>query len=370
MNPSLTIAIIGGGVAGLGPAWQLAKQGHDVHLFERHQVGSGASGRAAGMLAPTSEVTFEEEDLLRLGQRSQKLYPDWLTDLQDLSDIDLDHRQSGTLIVAIDRDDAEALEHLYRYHRRLELPVERLVGDEARQREPGLSPRVHYALDIPRDRPLDPAAMVRAMAQAFRARGGHLHEGQSVEGLLMGDDGVQGLRLADGEVHRAPIVLVAAGAWSPQLQGLPDDALPHLRPIRGQMIVVDQGDPPLVQRIIRAPDAYLVPRSDGRLLIGSTMEERGFDDRLTAGGLRDILDGAWEAVPGIYDAPVLDSWVGFRPMTLANRPVIGPSTVDGLYLSVGHGRNGILLTPITAYGLTECITTGEIPDYLRPFQLN
>ena len=368
-TPSKDIAVIGGGIAGLGPAWQLSAQGHRVHLFERHHVGCGASGRAAGMLAPTSEVTFEEEPLLRLGQRSQSLYEQWLDALNRHSDIDLDHRQPGTLIVAIDRDDAEALEHLYQYHQRLDLPVERLVGDEARRREPGLSPRIHYALDIPRDRPLDPRAMVRAMAQAFQASGGTLHEHCPVDAIMTDDGGVSGLRLEDGTTHRAQAIVLAAGAWSPQIDGLPDGALPHLRPVRGQMVVVDQGDAPLVQRIIRAPDAYLVPRSDGRLLIGSTMEERGFDERLTAGGLRDILDGAWEAVPAIYDAPIIDQWVGFRPMTLANQPVIGPSPIDGLFLSLGHGRNGILLTPVTAYGLAHCVSTGEIPDYLTDFQL-
>lgn len=368
MNPS--IAIIGGGVAGLGPAWQLAQRGWHVEIFERHQPGAGASTRAAGMLAPTSEVSFEEEDLLALGQHSLTLFPKLVADLERSTGVDLDLRRQGTLVVAVDRDDAEALEHLHHYHQRLELPVERLVGDAARKREPGLSPNIHYALYSPQDLQVDPVALVSALAQAAEKAGAIIHCDCPVDAIDVGEDNaVQGLRTAAGDVHEFSHILIAAGAWSPQIKGLPKGAMPHIRPVRGQMICVELGDPPLIEHVIRGPDAYLVPKSDGRLLIGATMEERGLDARMTAGGIYDILDGAWEVVPGIYDAPIIDMWTGFRPLTLANKPVIGPSTVDGLYLAVGHGRNGILLTAATAYGLAEYIDTASLPDDLIPFQL-
>lgn len=364
-----SIAVIGGGIAGLGPAWRLALRGWDVHLFERHQIGHGASTKAAGMLAPTSEVTFEEEDLLRLGQISLTAYPQWVEELTQATDADLDYRTDGTLIVAVDRDDAEALEHLYQYHQRLQLPVERLLGREARKLEPGLSPTINYALFSPHDHRIDPVAMVHAMADALRAAGGTIHEQVGIAELRLDDQGIREVVTDDGDALAFATVLIAAGPWSPQIAGLPKGALPRLRPVRGQVVCVELGRPPLLSHVLRAPDAYLVPRSDGRLIIGSTMEERGFDPRLTAGGLFEILRGAWEALPGIYDAPILDTWTGFRPLTLANRPVLGPSTVDGLYLSTGHGRNGILLTPVSAYGLAELIDTGELPDHLLPFQL-
>ena len=366
MTTPQTIGIIGGGVAGLGPAWQLATRGWNVHLFERDTIGSGASRRAAGMLAPTSEVTFEEKQLLRIGQQSLQMYPDWIDELTAISGVDVDYRREGTLIVAVDRDDAEALEHLYQYHQRLGLDVERLVGDDARQLEPGLSPNIHYALFTPHDHQVDPIRLIDALGKAFVAAGGHLHEDTEVAGVELGDDGVRAIRLDDSTAIDTEAAVVAAGAWSPRLDGI-DDVLPHIRPVRGQMLAVELGSPPIIDRVVRAPDAYLVPKSDGRLLIGSTMEERGFDERLTAGGLFDILEGAWEAVPGIYDAPVVDTWTGFRPLTLANQPVIGPTAIDGLFLSVGHGRNGILLSAATGYGLAEAIDTGHIPDYLRPF---
>ncbi len=367
MSTDHTIAIIGGGVAGLGPAWQLARRGFSVTLFERDHVGSGASRRAAGMLAPTSEVTFEEEELLELGQQSLSMYPQWVEELVDASGLDIGYRRDGTLIVAIDRDDAEALEHLHRYHRRLDLPAERLLGDEAHKIEPGLSPKINYALHIPQDHQLDPIKMVEALRKAFTDAGGTLCENTPVSGVVIDDRRVQGLRLDDGQKVEADRVVAAAGAWSGQLEGIPEGVLPHIRPVRGQMLVVELGEPPIIEHVIRAPDAYLVPKEDGRLLIGSTMEERGFDPRLTAGGLYDILEGAWEAVPGIYDAHIIDTWTGFRPITLANQPVIGPTSIDGLFLSVGHGRNGIVLTPATAYGLAETIATGEAPGYLESF---
>lgn len=367
MNSNRHIAVIGGGVAGLGVAWQLAERGWYVDLFERDHPGAGASSRAAGMLAPTSEVTFEEQQLLRFGQHSLQMYPRWVRELTEATGADLDYRREGTLIVAVDRDDAEALERLLQYHRRLELPVQRLVGDEIYELEPGLSPSVNYALFTPGDHQIDPAVMIEAIAEAFVAAGGRLHNQSPVSSVVVDDSSVEGIRLEDDSMVETPRVIVAAGAYTRRIDGLPDSVMPHVRPVRGQMIAVQAGDSPLIEHVVRAPDAYLVPKSDGRVLVGSTMEERGFDARPTAGGLFEILEGAREAVPAIDDAPVLDIWTGFRPVTLANEPVIGPTAVDGLYLSVGHGRNGILLTPATAYGLAEAIDTGQPPEYLRDF---
>ena len=363
-----TIAIIGAGVAGLGPAWQLALRGWEVHLFEAHKVGSGASTKAAGMLAPTAEVTFEEEDLLHLGQQSLELYPRWAGELEETTGIDLDYRREGTLMVAIDRDDAEALQHIYNYHQRLGLPVERLLGEEARRREPGLDPSVHFALFSPHDHQIDPVKMITALRLAFLDAGGQLYEESPVAEVVIRDAEVRGLTLVGGEAIEFPNILVAAGAWSRKIAGIPDGILPHIRPVRGQMISVALGEPPLTGHVIRAPDAYLVPKSDGRLLIGATMEERGFDLRHTAGGVLDLLTGAWEALPGIYDAPILDMWTGLRPITLTNTPVIGTTEIDGLHLCVGHGRNGILLAPITAYGLAQWLDEGSAFTSLQPFE--
>lgn len=324
---------------------------------------------AAGMLAPTAEANFQEEELLNLERESLSLYPDFVAELEEASGQKLGYRTEGTLIVAVDRDDAEAIEHYYQFYRRLDLEAHRLVGPAIHELEPGLSPTINYALFLPRDHQIDPICLVQALAKAFVRAGGYLYEDSPVEAVLLHENEreIRGLRLMSGEEYFAPHLLLAAGAWSRKIPGIPSSVLPHIRPIRGQMIAIESGDPPLIEHVVRAPDAYLVPKSDGRLLIGSTMEERGFDPRLTAGGLMDLLEGAWEAVPGIYDAHIIDTWTGFRPMTLANKPVLGTTALKGLHLSVGHGRNGIMLAPVTAYGLAKAIDCGQPPRVLATF---
>ncbi len=360
------IAIIGAGVAGLGVGWKLAQAGYDVTIFERDTAGSGASYAAAGMLAPTAEVTFEEEALLHLGQHSLAMYPDFVAELEQASGVDVDYRTDGTLMVALDRDDAEALDHVHDYHRELGLAVEKLDAEQARELEPGLVPGLHSALLIRSDHQVDPRRLTRALAEAFRRVGGRLREGCAV-GRVELDERVQAVVTDAGERVDCDTLVVAAGAWTRQLEGIPADVLPRVRPVRGQMLAVDLGDPALCRHVIRAPDAYLVPKSDGRLIVGATSEEMGFDPELTAGGVFELLRGAWETLPGIYDQHLLDMWTGFRPVSLDNLPVIGPTGVDGLWLATGHGRNGILLTPVTATCLADAIMAGEIGDTLQDF---
>ncbi len=366
MTKNRRIAVIGAGIAGLGPAWQLARRGWDVEVFEAGTLGAGATSKAGGMLAPTAEATYEEEELLALELESLHAYPRWIDELQSAADVDVDYRTEGTLIVAIDRDDAEALDRLHDYHQRLGLTAERLDRSQALELEPGLSPRIHRALRVTSDVQVDPAAMLNALAVAVTRQGGTIHEECPVEALDI-DDALRGLILKDGRRLPFDHVLLATGAWTPQIGGIPEGVLPHVRPVRGQMLCLGLGDPPLLRHVLRAPDAYLIPKSDGRLLVGATMEERGFDPHPTAGGFMDLLVGAWEALPGVYDAPVLDTWVGFRPITLSNHPTLGPTDIEGLYLSVGHGRNGILLAPTTAYELASWIDSGEPPEILRSF---
>jgi glycine oxidase len=191
--------------------------------------------------------------------------------------------------------------------------------------------------------------LVSALKHACLKAGVSIQEGVGVASVQVENDRVHGVIMDDARTLNAHRVLLAAGAWTRSIKGITRRAVPHIRPIRGQMIALDMGTNPLCEHVIRAPDAYLVPKSDGRLIIGATMEEMGFDPRPTAGGLFELLRGAWETMPGVYDVPVLDTWVGFRPMTLNNLPVLGPSPhVDGLWFATGHGRNGILLTAITA----------------------
>lgn len=367
MIQSCDFAIIGAGVAGLGVGWKLAQAGMKVAIFERDTAGSGASHAAAGMLAPTSEVAFQEDDLLHLGLRSLALYPDFAAELQQASGVDVGLRQEGTLMVALDADDARKLDHLHQYRLSLGLRAEKLDAHQVRELEPGLVPSVHSALHVPTDHQVDPQLLIQALARAFQAAGGQLFEHTPVERVLVEGERVRGIRTASGDTVACAKVLVAAGAWTRALQGLPPGVLPHIRPVRGQMLSVALGTPALCRHVIRAPDAYLVPKASGRLIIGGTMEERGFDDQPTAGGIFELLRAAWETLPGIYDQHLLQTWVGFRPVSLNNLPLLGPTKVDGLWLAAGHGRNGILLTPITATAVSQAILSGTPPDILRGF---
>ena len=364
-----SIVIIGGGVVGLGVGWQLASRGWRVTLCERDVVGAGASTAAAGMLAPTAEVNFEEEALLRLNHASRELYPDFVRELEAEAGVDVDYRTDGTLVVGLDRDDSEALERLLVYQHSLGLHAERLSGEAAREREPGLSPNVHSAVWCPGDHQVDPVLLIKALRVALEQRAGLIREQTEVEEVLLDGGVARGVRLVGGEVIEADRVLVAAGAWVKTLGGLSARQKPRIRPVRGQMLALRMPDgQPTCTHVVRSPDAYIVPKSDGRLIIGATMEERGFDANLTAGGVFELLRGAWEAVPGTYDLDLIGMWTGFRPMTLSNDPVLGPSrSIEQLWFGAGHGRNGILLTPLTARLLARSIDEDRILPELEEF---
>lgn len=362
------VIVVGAGVAGLGVAWQLAGLGERVLVLEREHAGSGASGAAAGMLAPTSEVHFEEHALLHLGQRSLAMYPEFLQELERASGLDVDHRTHGTLVVGLDGDDTAALKHLYAYQQGLGLDVQWCTDTQARAIEPALSPNVHSAVFCATDHQVDPALLVKSLERACSQAGASILKGAGVDAITVVAERVQGVVLQDGRALRARRVLLAAGAWTRSIQGITRRAMPHIRPIRGQMIALDMGAQPLCEHVVRAPDAYLVPKSDGRLLVGATMEEMGFDARPTAGGQFELLRGAWETMPGVYDMPILDTWVGFRPMSLNNLPVLGPSPhVQGLWFATGHGRNGILLAAITATQVARAMVGQPYDEAIESF---
>ncbi|MEM1348864.1 MAG: glycine oxidase ThiO, partial [Myxococcota bacterium] len=374
MTTPNSILVLGAGVVGMSVGWRLAQAGVRVTVVDRGAAGAGASTAAAGMLAPTAEVTFEEEELLALNQASRTMYPDFVAEVQAAADLDIDYRSEGTLVVGLDRDDTEALDHLLVYQQALGLEAERLSGAEAAEREPALSPSVHSAVWCPSDHQVDPRLLVRALKRACTHAGAVVLEHTEVTEVV--HDGARAcgvhVRYATGleEILTADCVLVATGAWTRALGGLERRQKPHVRPVRGQMLALKMPDASFCTHVVRAPDAYLVPKSDGRMIVGATMEEMGFDTRLTAGGVFELLRGAWETMPGVYDMPIVETWTGFRPMTLSNTPVLGPSPhLDALWFATGHGRNGILLTPITGALMSEAILEGRVPEVLRPFQM-
>lgn len=369
------VIIVGGGVIGLGIGWQLAKAGCAVSIYERNQAGRAASWAAAGMLAPHAEVHFEERELLQLGVQSCRMYPEWVAELETDSQMGAGYRAEGTLIVGVDRDDARELEHLYESQKLLDLKVEWITGIEAREIEPLLSPKITAAIWSKDDHQVDNRAMVEALIEAFRQADGRLHEETPVDKIEIVNGKAEGIWVK-GNLEEADVIVLAAGCWSSDINGLPKAVQPPVRPVKGQMLALQMEEGIVLEKVIRAPrakyptDVYLVPKDDGRLVIGATSEEMGFDTRLTAGGLFELLRGTWEAVPGIYDLPVIETWAGLRPGSRDNAPILGETGVENLIMATGHYRNGILLTPITARDIASLILTGETPETIAPFKLS
>jgi glycine oxidase len=321
------------------------------------------------MLAAGLEAEPGEETLLALNRESQAMWPDFAAELEAASGIAVGLRREGMMMLALNRDDLARLRFTYDFQRSLGIDLEWLGVREARALEPHVTPNLAGAMLSRHDHQVDNRLLVAALARAFVAAGGILREDTPVEAIESAAGRVAGLR-AGGEAHRADIVVLAAGAWSGDIGGIAPVHRPPVRPVKGQMLAVRMNpEAPLLRHVVWAPKSYLVPRGDGRLVIGGTVEERGFDTDLTAGGVLAILDGAWRAVPGIEDLPIVELWTGFRPGSRDDAPILGESGLPGLILATGHYRNGILLTPVTARAITHLVLTGASEAAIGPFAL-
>jgi glycine oxidase len=357
------LVVVGAGIIGLAIAWRASERGLGVTVLERDTVGSGASHVAAGMLAPVAEVEFGEAGrrLLGLGLRSAELWPAFAQELEAAAGLDVGLMRTGTLLVARDADEARELERQLTFRESLGLRVERLRPSEAREREPALAPTVRLALHAPDDHSVDPRLALAALRQACLSAGVELRERTAVSRIELEADRVAAVTLAGGERLPARTVVVAAGSWSERVAGLADEARVPVRPVKGQILRLrDPGGPGLLGRAIRFDGGYVVPRADGRYVLGGTVEERGFEPLPTVGGVYEMLRNAGELVPGISELEIEELSVGFRPGTPDNGPAIGPGAVDGLLWATGHYRNGILLAPLTAE-IVVALLEGEQP---------
>lgn len=363
------VAIIGGGVMGLGIGWRLASAGCAVDVFERSAAGHGASWAAAGMLAAGVEAEPGEIPLLALNRTSLRRWPDFAAELQAASGIDVELRTEGTLALALSGDDLRQLRFTYEFQRSLGIALEWLTAAEARRREPHLAPGLAAAVLSAGDYQVNNRRLGEALAVAFRNAGGQLHENATVQALETEGGRVSGVRLAERS-HGADVVVLAAGAWSREIAGIPAEAMPPVRPVKGQLLALRMdAAAPLIRHVVWAPGVYLVPRRDGRLILGATVEERGFDETLTAGATLTLLEAAWRALPAIDELPIDEMWAGFRPGSPDDAPILGRCAVEGLVLATGHHRNGILLTPVTSDEISRCILTGEASATIAPFSL-
>jgi glycine oxidase len=363
------VVIIGAGVVGLGVGWRLASRAA-VTIFDRGKAGGGASDAAAGMLAACCEAEPGEEALVALGREAQARWPAFAAELLRSSGVDVELREEGTLVLALTADDQTEIAHRLEFQRQLDLPLEWLSAAQTRAREPHLAGKIAGSLFSPQDHQVDNRKLTQALRIAAEAADVSIREQHPVKEIIVQGGRARGVVLDDGTIAAADIVVLAAGAWSRGIGGLPPDRRPPVRPVKGQMLALRMdAKAPLLSHVLWAPGAYLVPRRDGRLIVGATVEEKGFDQTITAGGLLTLLEAAWRAVPAVEELPVQEIWVGHRPGSRDDAPILGPGPLEGLFYATGHHRNGILLAPVTADAMARLILDDVVEPAIKPFGL-
>ncbi|MEZ5076587.1 MAG: glycine oxidase ThiO [Solirubrobacterales bacterium] len=358
---SYDAVIVGGGVIGLACAWRAAQRGARVAVLERAEPPAGATDVAAGMLAPVSELSFGEPELLELTLASAALYPGFVAELEAASGRSVGFLRRGALHVALDRDEAAQLRRVHDLQRSLGLEAEWLAPRRCRELEPGLTPSFNGGVFAAGEASVDPRALARALAIALAEAGGELRSGCEVVGGVFEGERLAGVRTAAGEELRAGTVVLAAGAWSGAIEWLPAATRPPVRPVKGEVVELRSrdGEAPC-ERIVCSERVYLAPRDDGRLIVGATQEERGFDTAVTAGGVHELLREAYRLLPEVAELELVGAIAGLRPGTPDNLPRVGPGEIEGLLLATGHFRNGILLAPLAAETLVAHLVGAEV----------
>lgn len=358
--------IAGGGMVGLACAWRAAQRGLRVCVLERGRAGRGASDVAAGMLAPVGEAAWGEESLLALGLASHALWPEFAAELEREGGLPVGYAEVGALHVALDRDELGELRRQHDLHLEHDLSSEWLDAAECRRLEPGLTPRVAGGVLAPHEGVADPRRLCAALLAALRERGVEVREGAEVVAAEFGEPVT--VRTADGSELSGSVLLLATGCHSGSAEWLPAEARPPVRPVMGEVLTLRprEGQTP-AERIIVGDRLYMVPRPDGRLLVGATVEERGFDTTVTAGGVFELLRESYRTLPDVAEMEFVESRAGLRPGSPDNAPLIGPGAVPGLLMATGHYRNGVLLSPVTSAAVSALLAGEPSPFDLEPF---
>jgi len=355
--------VVGGGIIGGSVAYFLARDGWQVTLLERDQIGVGASGAAAGMLAPYAEAE-ESGTHLELARQSLRKFPSLVEDLRARSGIDPELQHSGTLRVAFDETARAELVRRREWMEGVGAAVEWLEGSELRRQEPAVSPSAVAALLSPEEGQVHSPRLTAAFIAAAQTLGAEVRAGLPVTGLRCSDGQVHGVQTPAGPVE-GDVTVICGGAWTPQITTELGVELP-VRPIRGQIVLLRPAAP-LSRRIIWGPGVYLVPRADGSLVVGSTMEDVGFDCRPTAAGVARLLPAAMAVLPALAESTVVQAWAGLRPGSPDHQPLVGPLPGwRGVIVATGHHRNGILLSAITGELVAQLTREGKPPAALAP----
>ncbi len=359
------IVVIGGGIIGLAIARRLCQSGSAVTVLEQHRTGRGASWAAAGMLAPHCE--FDEPDpYFILCRAGLERYAGFVESLREETGRPIDYNATGMIYPALSGGEQARLETRYERHRRNGVSVEKLTIREARRLEPNLSNRIRMALRYPNDHQVENRDVVTALAQSVRLCGGVIYEGVTARKIVLDGNRVAGVDTTEG-LWNTPTVVNAMGCRARYLEGIAAVHRIPIRPVRGQILALRTGAATPFKHTIYTGGVYLVPRSDGRLIIGATVEEAGFRDEVTLGGVMQLFRSALELGPGLKSWPLDSTWSGLRPVARDGWPVIGAMGTPGLYAASGHGRNGILLAPLTGDLIAEAILHDRVPPIMRPF---
>jgi glycine oxidase len=361
-DKSFDVVVVGAGVIGLACAWRAAQAGARVLVLDRSDPPDGATHVAAGMLAPVGELQFREEALLEMTLASAAAYPDFVAELEAATGLATGYARTGALHVALDRDEAGELRRRHELQLSRGLDAEWLGPRACRRLEPGLAPSFHGGVHVAGEAAVDPRALCAALSSAIEAPGGEVRLGVEIEELLIDGEVIRGVRSTTGGKLIAPAVVVATGCWSGEAEWLPPKARPPVRPVKGQILELrGSSTDPVCERIVASERVYLVPRPDGRLVVGATVEERGFDTTVTAGGIHELLREAYRLLPDVAELELVEAAAGLRPGTPDNLPLIGRGPFDGLLLATGHFRNGVLLAPLTGEAIASLLAGAEPP---------
>jgi glycine oxidase len=357
MSQNPDVLVIGGGIVGSAIAWRLAKDGLSVTLLEKGEIGREASWAAGGMLTPVHLADYPPA-LVDLCGASLALYEPLCREILAASGVDPEYRVTGLLLLVTDDAGEEAACELEAWKRERHQPVERLTRDEAIRVEPQLTPQLRRALRLPDIAQIRNNRMAVALAEGAKRKGAQIRANTPVTGFLRVPGRLNGVKTPRGDIYAGTTIL-AAGAWSPELlQPLGLDL--KVKPIKGQILLAG-GPPDFCRHMILDGESYLIPRADGRILVGSTLEDVGFDKSVILETLGDLAVRGARLMPALGKLPMVTSWAGLRPATPDRLPYLGKGPLDGLIVATGHYRNGILLAPITAE-LVADLLAGQAPS--------
>jgi glycine oxidase len=348
--------IAGGGLIGSAIALELARNDLRVALFDAREPGREASWASAGILSPAPENPGMIS-LVPIGKASLAMYPEFIAEVEELSGLTTGYRAKGTVEALFSRHARQELNTIVALHRGLGLKAEAISAKEAREMEPALSEELEAAVLRPQEASVDNRLLANALLEAAKRSGAEIHAGAAVEGIWREGSQCRGAAV-NGERISAAHTIVAAGSFSSQIAGAEKYA--PVRPAKGQMVAL-RCDVTRIERVLWSERIYVVPRNDGRILCGATVEHVGFDKSVTASGVHANLDGAIELAPVLASARIEETWAGLRPDTPDHLPILGPTELEGLLIATGHFRSGVLLTPVTARLISEFIA-GKAPS--------